>query len=163
LEDAPHLRDRGEYHWSEAIPRVYTLETLWADSGIAALQAMGRPDLVDQIRLAKLAAYCVVANKSVRWQVFRDLQRGLEITRKNRVIGTADFAWSLLTGPGLSAARRAWRRICILAGVDSRSANQGYRLHDLSDMVNVSRALTGYLRDNELAFMDNAREANLSA
>lgn len=40
------LRDRGEYHWCDYIPRVYTAETVWADSGIAAVRAMGRDDQI---------------------------------------------------------------------------------------------------------------------
>src|SRR5207237_1455972 len=42
LEDAPHLRWRGEYRWCELVPPIYCRETIWVDSGVAALRAMGR-------------------------------------------------------------------------------------------------------------------------
>lgn len=37
LEDAPHLYERGEYHWNPLIPKVYSVETIWADSALCAI------------------------------------------------------------------------------------------------------------------------------
>ena len=38
LEDAPHFRDRGSYHWSPEVPSFYSGENIWADSALAALR-----------------------------------------------------------------------------------------------------------------------------
>ncbi|OBU11940.1 hypothetical protein AYY19_08485 [Photobacterium aquimaris] len=38
-EDAPHLRFRGKYDWSCDVPKIYTVETIWADSALAALRS----------------------------------------------------------------------------------------------------------------------------
>src|SRR5436190_7172163 len=65
LEDAPHFRDRGDYQWCDLVPRVYCTESIWVDSGIAALRAMERDDLVEQLNLAKLPAYSIAANRGV--------------------------------------------------------------------------------------------------
>ena len=152
LEDAPHFRDRGEYRWCELVPRVYTPETLWVDSGVAALRAMGRADLVLLLNLPKLAAYCVAANRGVLRPVLRDLFMGLRITRKNPAIGAVAFGWSLLTGPGTKFAGRAWRRVLMIFARRTED-----RINGLVNMVEASHALTRYLKENGRSFADCAR------
>lgn len=46
IEDIPHLKNRGDYVWSEYVPRFYCVQTIWADSGFAALKEFGRDDLI---------------------------------------------------------------------------------------------------------------------
>ena len=41
LENTFLWRERGDYHWCELVPRVYTAATVWADSGVAALPQWG--------------------------------------------------------------------------------------------------------------------------
>lgn len=47
LDKAPHLKGRTEpYQWEELVPKVYCVETIWADSGFAALREFNRSDLI---------------------------------------------------------------------------------------------------------------------
>lgn len=62
LENAPHFRYRGPYTWSALVPPIYTVETIWADSGQAALDDMKRKDLVSLCNQKRLIAYCLVQN-----------------------------------------------------------------------------------------------------
>lgn len=155
LEDAPHFRYRGEYHWCELIPRVYTVETLWVDSSVAALSVMGRDDLVRQLDLPKLAAYCIFANRGVAWPVLRDMFMGMRIMQKNPAIGAIQFAWSLLLliiGYGFNFVRRIWNRFLIIFGMKVVQ-----RIDGLENMTEVSHALTRYLNENGYSFSDCAR------
>jgi hypothetical protein len=147
LEDAPHLRDRGEYHWSELVPRVYSVETIWADSGIAALRAMGRDDLVQEINLPKLAAYCIMANRGVTGVVLRDLFKGRRITGKNPVIGAIQFTWALLSDYSVKFVRRVWNRILMIVG-----KRVVHSIDGVENMVEASHALTRYLKENARCF-----------
>lgn len=159
LEDAPHLRYRGEYHWCSLVPRTYTAETLWVDSSIAALLAMGRDDLVRQLNLPKLAAYCIGANRGVARLVLRDLFGGMRIMHKNRVIGAIQFAWSLSLlelGTGMTFARRVWNRFLIVMGIKVVR-----RINGLENMVAASHALTHYLKENEFSFASCARQVDV--
>src|SRR5690606_19449563 len=46
LKDMPHLKNRKEpYIWDKLVPEIYSVPTTWADSGLNALNAMGRSDL----------------------------------------------------------------------------------------------------------------------
>ena len=40
LEDAPHLRGR-HYEWNPAVPRFYSVQTIWAESALRAAARMG--------------------------------------------------------------------------------------------------------------------------
>ncbi|RYH20748.1 glycosyltransferase, partial [archaeon] len=48
LEDAPHFKSRMNYTWSEMVPRIYAVQTIWADSCIAAIRDMNRLDLLNE-------------------------------------------------------------------------------------------------------------------
>jgi hypothetical protein len=150
LEDAPHFRSRGEYHWCELVPCVYSVETLWADSGVAALRAMGRADLVLQLNRPKLAAYCIVANRGVVLPVLRDLFKSMRDLRENRAWGVIRFVWCLGTGPGQKLALRVWNRFLIIVGM--RSGH--HRIDGLTSMAEVTNALVGYLKSRGRSFMD---------
>jgi hypothetical protein len=112
---------------------------------------MGRDDLVQELNLPKLAAYCIVGNRGVTWAVLRDLSTGMGIAGKNPAVGAIDLAWSLLTGPGARFARRAWNRFLMIIGT-----RRIYRIDGLVNMVEASRALTRYLKENGQSFADCA-------
>ena len=152
LEDAPHFRDRGDYHWCELVPRVYSVETIWADSGVAALRAMGRDDLVRQLNLHKLAAYCIGGNRGVTGPVLRDMFRGLRRMGKSPAIGAIQFLWNFLTHPRLKFPRRVWNRFLMIIGM-----RVVRRIDGLENMVEASRALTRYLKENGYSFSDCVR------
>jgi glycosyltransferase involved in cell wall biosynthesis len=152
LEDAPHFRDRGEYRWSNLVPRVYTLETIWVDSAIAALRAMGREDLVNEISLPKLAALCIRAHRGVAGPVLRHLINSTRNDWYRSAAGAIQFAWSLLTGPSVTFASRAWNRVLLTLGV-----RHSYRIEGLSDMVEASRALTRFLKEANRSFATSVR------
>lgn len=152
IEDAPHLRNRGEYHWCEIVPRVYSVETIWVDSSIAALRAMGRDDLVCQLNIPKLAAYCIGANRGVTNQVLRDMFRGLKIQKKNRVLGVFRFGWSLLTGPGFKFAKRVRHRFLLIIGI-----REDYRIAGIKNIVEASHTLTSYLKEKGRTFPECAQ------
>lgn len=149
LEDTLLWRDRGEYRWCELVPRVYTAETVWVDSAVAALRAMDRADLVRQLNLPKLAAYCIGSNRGVVRPVLRDLLTGMRITRKNPAIGAIHFAWCLLSGAAVKFARRIFNRLLTIVGIRSV-----YSIDGVANMVEVSHALTRYLKENGRRFAD---------
>lgn len=45
FEDIPHFRHREFYKWNEIVPKFYSGLTIWAESGLRALNEMGRNDL----------------------------------------------------------------------------------------------------------------------
>lgn len=56
LEEAPHFREIGEYRWSKLVPEVYSGASVLAESGIKALEAFKRMDLLGLINKYNLSA-----------------------------------------------------------------------------------------------------------
>ena len=155
LEDAPHFRYRGEYHWSEIVPRIYCVETIWVDSSIAALRAMGRDDLIGKINLPKLAAFCIGANRGITKSVLLGLYIGLRISGKNIFIGFLQLIWSLFSGPGVKFVIRAWNRLLIIIKLRNL-----YKIDKLENIVEASYALTNYLNKNNKSFSSCVQQSS---
>ncbi|MBO7926572.1 glycosyltransferase family 2 protein [Pseudoalteromonas sp. K222D] len=59
FSDSPFLSGHANYSWSEKVPKFYSVETMWADSFLAALKDMNRPDLIDKFNVEMISAYCL--------------------------------------------------------------------------------------------------------
>ncbi|WCT13166.1 glycosyltransferase family 2 protein [Mucilaginibacter jinjuensis] len=75
LSDAPHFKNRTDnYNWEKQVPRFYSVETIWAETGVKALYELGRADLVELFDIYKLSAYAILANlKYIKTSSFRRL------------------------------------------------------------------------------------------
>jgi hypothetical protein len=150
LSDAPHLRHRGEYEWSALVPPVYTVESIWVDSSLAALRDMGREDLIAELDLSRLAALSIGANLGVTRAVMWGMVGGLRVMHRSVIWGVALLVWRLallkLRG-GSRLVKRVQNRLLILAG---RRAVQ--RIDGLEDMVQATHALVGYLAGRGQSF-----------
>lgn len=147
IEDAPHLRGRGDYKWSNLVPRVYMPETIWVDSAAAALVAMGRSDLLKELNTSRLAAHCIASDRQVLWPVLKDTFKGMRSRRENRVLGAFRLSISFLLAPGLRFVNRVVNRFLIIIG--SRELCQ---VHELRDMTDVTGALTRHLCEHGYSF-----------
>jgi hypothetical protein len=147
VEDAPHLRDRGNYQWSNLVPRVYMPETIWVDSAAAALNAMGRTDLLNDLNTSRLAAYCIASDRQVMWPVLKDTFDGMKARCESRTIGSLRLFMSFLLAPGLKFVKRVVNRFLIIIG-----KRELCRVHELRDMIEVTQALTRHLREHGYSF-----------
>lgn len=60
LSEISQIPSDTEAKWCPMIPRIWLGPTIWADSAVKALEALGRPDLVAKIRWSKLYAQILV-------------------------------------------------------------------------------------------------------
>lgn len=148
LEDAPHFRNRGLYEWSTEVPRIYTVETIWADSGIAALKEMGRLDILAKLYLPKLYAYIINANKGVSRIIFSHMILEAKRAHKNFFVALSQLILSFFTGPGKRfLIKRAFGRLLIILKIRNLTC-----IHNLKNMVDTSHALTMHLGNKNLSF-----------
>ncbi len=64
LKDAPHFNNRGHYEWEKEVPKYYSVETIWAETAIKALNEMGYKDWRKDFNKYKLYVYGIYYNKS---------------------------------------------------------------------------------------------------
>ena len=67
ISDMPWFRPNAEEKWHETIPRIAVGETIWPESAIQALIAMGRSDLLKKINYNKLYARFYMQRPSLRY------------------------------------------------------------------------------------------------
>lgn len=58
LQDAPHFRGHKSYEWSKNVPAFYSVETIWADSALAAIKDIA-PERMNGFRMEKLLHSCI--------------------------------------------------------------------------------------------------------
>ncbi|MBT9142987.1 MAG: GalNAc(5)-diNAcBac-PP-undecaprenol beta-1,3-glucosyltransferase [Dehalococcoidia bacterium] len=151
-EDTPHFRYRGTYKWSEIIPRFYSVQTVWADSTVAALKALGRDDILRDFNLPLLAAYCVAAHPKYRRIILRDMYNSFRIMNKNQLVGTFQFCYSLLLCCFKRELliklipKRIKRILLVLLGIT--------RINDVKDIAEATNIMTDHLRKTKKRFLD---------
>ena len=59
LEDAPHFRGHINYKWSDKVPSFYSVETIWADSALAALKDLKQFSLMKYFSTDVISAFCI--------------------------------------------------------------------------------------------------------
>lgn len=69
LEKAPHLKDRKDYNWAQNIPRIFSSETIWADTLMHALDDMKRSDLKTHFNPIKLHQRTWKTYKNLRVEI----------------------------------------------------------------------------------------------
>lgn len=111
LETAPQLVGHTDYKWSNLVPKFYSVETLWADSAIAAFRDMKRFDLLEKFNVPQLSVYCFA-----RYKDFKNFtQENLDNYFNNQ--NTSPFLRKLIllgcffTGPVLDQWIRAKNRL----------------------------------------------------
>ncbi|MGL6065565.1 MAG: glycosyltransferase family 2 protein [Cetobacterium sp.] len=60
LEEAPHFKGHKNYSWSELIPKFYSVETIWAESSVTALEECGEKELLEKFNLEFLTLSCLL-------------------------------------------------------------------------------------------------------
>jgi glycosyltransferase involved in cell wall biosynthesis len=150
LEDAPHLKNRGHYEWSELVPKVYCVETIWADSAIAALKSMGKIDLLNQINVIKLSASCINSNSGIWNEVVSTLKKVCLLRNQNFILTYILFLFHLFL---LKLKKvnlffnRVTNRILIIMGKQ--------RIHRIDNLLNINEAtyaLIKYLVEKKFIF-----------
>jgi glycosyltransferase involved in cell wall biosynthesis len=150
VEDAPHLRNRGKYEWSNLVPYVYTVETIWADSAIAAVKAMKAEKFLKKINVAKLSAYCIHYNDGISRQVISNLSNSLNILNKNKLFGFIEFSCTLALlkiGFITNIFIRVFNRILIILKL-----KKIIRFEEVNNIEVASRVLIKYLNENKISF-----------
>lgn len=66
LKDAPHFKGHEGYEWDIKIPKIYSVETIWADTALHALNNFGVTKLYEQFNIATLSMYCLKNYKNYK-------------------------------------------------------------------------------------------------
>ena len=158
LTDAPHLRNRGPYQWSAEVPRVYTVETIWADSALAAVRAMGRLDLAAAFNVPRLGALSAWANPDAKTALLYGACQILQVRGASRGAAVLRVGWAMLTAALPRLIRRVWNRLLLIVGV-----RRILVLRNVTDVDKATSALIKQIDSGSMNFSEAARRAKFSS
>lgn len=135
---APHFRSRAWYVFSDRIPPVYCVDTIWADSAIAALSDMGRQQDIEAVDIDTLCAYIIRGNMGLMKAVFNWHQN------RSTTGGAMHSAWKIMAGyfgqPFKTDLERARGKILRCLGINKSSI-----IYNISDISAARIELTLHL------------------
>ena len=91
LKDQSHLPDNCEETWSNIVPPFYSVETVWAESTVQAIIALGRMDILGQFNVPKLYSELVMWHFDFFPLIFNSFFGALKETGRNKVSGIFQF------------------------------------------------------------------------
>lgn len=108
LSDAPHFNGKKNYVWNPLVPKVYSIQTIWADSGLAALNDFKEDELLNSFNTAMISSYTMVNNLSIFKDTFNEFMRIKDSGKVNAVIS---LIGPMLKGPIPNIIKRILRRL----------------------------------------------------
>jgi glycosyltransferase involved in cell wall biosynthesis len=138
LADAPHLRSNPSYVWSEEVPSIYCVETIWTDSALHAVRDMNRADLMLNFDRYQMYANIINANRDS----LRDCLTHLHSLTQHMAADTMRVLVAYISGPILRFVRmRAISRLLIIVGFKRLE-----EIGELSDIGAATDALLAHLK-----------------
>lgn len=151
LEDTHLMRGRGDYQWSLLVPRFYCVETVWADSLVAALTDAGRSDLVRLFNTHKLHAYCLWRYPKDRHLILKSLLQASKIQDNSCLRGIIRF---LVVIANLATNYFATRIMSYM----KTAAPAESEYHGIPSTVEATALLQRLLKEKEVTFAAVAKE-----
>lgn len=109
LEDQPHLPRGCAAAWPVEVPAVFAVQTVWAQSALAALRATGRSDLAASLDPGLLFALCGVLNRGMWRAILPGYGRAVEASGRSRPQGTTALAVGFVRACAIRARYAAGR------------------------------------------------------
>ncbi|MBN1193310.1 MAG: glycosyltransferase [Coriobacteriia bacterium] len=143
IEDAPHFVGHESYEWAPEVPEFYSVETIWADSGLAAAREMRRADLVDLFRIEYLSAFCMLRHPEYRSLVREHYFAWQRAHGRSRLQALAGLLSAQIEIP----LRRALNSVCWRL---TRRPRGLFQVNGVKDISAASCELTRYLASSGL-------------
>jgi len=86
MSQSPLLNNISDYKWSRYIPYFYSVNTIWAESAMKALEDMGESSLIKKFNIYRLMAHATINNrKSIPKIIKRENATLKKVQNKNTV------------------------------------------------------------------------------
>jgi hypothetical protein len=146
LEDDPHMKLFQNVVWPDIVPKFVSVETVWAQAGVAALQATGQDEALRHFDYVALHALCLWAHPVYTARTASNLVRILRAKRQKLAVSLA----RLVIAMGKVIARRILYLVRRLAR-PTASGGRDYVAH-IANVEAAGRELQQYLRTRNRSF-----------
>ncbi len=142
LNTAPQLAGHENYHWSPLVPSFYSVETLWADTALAAFTDMNREDLIKKFDVATLSAYCYKNYKEFNHYTDENFSNYKKQNNIGTLSGKIKLANGYIKGPINDLYRRIEKRL-------KRGRNAVENHHDIPTINDAYIIFHEYLKQKK--------------
>jgi len=156
FEDIPHLRDRKNYIWAEQVPKFYSVETIWADSAIAALTDLNRFDLLKKFNITSLTFFCLRNHKPYSELIIKNYKNNNNIDNNiyrwfySKIMKLKFF--KLRTTKILRNGKKTLiRKLETAIGKGQKEANNQEYFEDVEDIKKATDSLAKHLSNQNLS------------
>ena len=77
LDGIPHLKNRPDYVFSDKIPLYYSVNTIWAESGLKALEELNEQKLLQRFNMHRLMAQGWIHNRKFIASIIKEKHKDL--------------------------------------------------------------------------------------
>lgn len=152
IEDIPHLKGRKiPYVWEVSVPKIYCVQTIWADSAFAAIREFKQEELLNEFDKYMLCANILDADSTLQSRVYDFLhlsEPGLSKQQLSNKVKQAMFK-----GPHKKKIIRIIGRIKRVLGLERYIIMNG-----IFDMVCATEALNAYLKETKINMINRLDE-----
>jgi glycosyltransferase involved in cell wall biosynthesis len=138
LESAPHLNGHKDYKWSKNVPRYYSVETIWADSAMAALRDMKEYNLLDKFNIFTLTAYCLLNGREFKNEIFINLKSYCEENSINLFNKKLFLLIAFIKGPYFDFLKKILKKIF-------QKKNFKMKYHSINNIRQAEKKFQDYL------------------
>ena len=139
LSEAPHFKGHQSYEWSSKVPSFYSVETIWADSALAALKEMNQFDFIEKFNVFSITAYCLVKNRRFKNEILENLNKHSKENNSNWILTYYKLLVEYFKGPLKDLYVRIIDKL-------TRKKESVVRLENISDISVASSEFKEYLK-----------------
>jgi hypothetical protein len=131
LSQAPHFRGHDSYDWKKQVPYVYSVETIWAETGLQAMDEMGSQDDANSVNYTYLMA--------VMWMLYPQFHPRIKAHMEAYQISFGAMKRTILSIKLGRFTKRAWKAV---TGYRLKSK----RLYNIPDIEAAEEIINSYMR-----------------
>lgn len=134
LSDAPHFKGHSSYVWNVNIPPFYSVDTIWSETLLNALESYNRRDLVDLFNLPLLEALCLKKYPEYS-SIIMEHAKDHDITKLKMT-----FSYIYYIVPKI--AKKVWRKaIRVFMGILDSKHTYKKRILNISTIIDAERTI----------------------
>ncbi len=122
LKDAPHFKGHVNYQWDSCIPYIYTVETIWAETALQALNDFLKEDYRKEFNLCELGAQL--------WNNYPQFKDRIIKHMKTHDVNVTKLKCAAIRRSLFKKVKRIWKRIV-------RKPNEVIKNYGVFDIVNA--------------------------
>lgn len=143
LEDAPHLLNRHNYSWADEVPKIYSVDTIWADSALASVKDINDIELFNNFNNVLLSAKCLIKYPQYSKVIRKHYDECCKKKKKNIIVAYTAFIYFSFKFISTYLIKGVIRKL-------SRRKDDYIFINNIENIIEAEKALNTYIQNNKI-------------